>query len=583
MPVSPTKCVLVTVLSDLALGQRPRFIICPSSGWSQQWSVPAVVGPSSGRSQQWLVPAVVGPSSGGMPLSSELRSRAAVMVSIRRTASLDALTCPRPSLAHELPRPVALHALLLLHKHTQTPSAWVEDWQADPPAGWCGVGGVIPPVTPENRGGGAAVSHRNHTRRRPHSNPCSPRHVVPSGGEQPPPSPGFSSAQRTLLMRRTPERGSQHSPSSPPPLWCPSPTPTALLPSTPTALPPSTPTALPPSTPTALPPSTPTALPVQGEHLDKFIRQRLQQQQQGSGGMSPSSARQSPVPADHSIAVLSSVLITTSQPRPHDRLHPVARSGPLLPRPLLPRFRGSVEGLNQEIEGLVLSGGSWELQSSSADYWVTDGRRAPLPDYGLKTRSVNTQTTSSPHSASPLSQHSPHAGYSPLDCSFSPLACSPPSSPLGSPTAAGEDDGGRLRPNSSPHINKFLAREPPTGSQRVALKIREGRCDSTEPFAVPKPSVPFTLRPSLGSAFCPPQMRTSGSSDDGCKLSPNQEEGSLERLAPVVHSPDRSEDDGGAAATLTLDKRPCPSNTGLASLSESCMVASPSAAAAGLQ
>ena len=73
-------------------------------------------------------------------------------------------------------------------------------------------------------------------------------------------------------------------------------------------------------------------------------------------------------------------------------------------------------------------------------------------------------------------------GYS-LSGSPSCLSCSPcPCSPGG-----GEGDAGGLRPctptssphyarpNTSPHINKFLAREPPSGSKRVALRVGDDR------------------------------------------------------------------------------------------------------------
>ncbi|XP_018027716.1 uncharacterized protein LOC108682959 [Hyalella azteca] len=397
------------------------------------------------------------------------------MVSIRRTTSLDALTS-RPAGPHEWSRPITLHTLLLLHKHTQTPAAWVEEWTDVPPPGWCGSG--VPTAAGASVDDAvdvttAATSHDH--RRRPHSNPCSPRHAPCSNAVVP--SLGASPARRTLSIRRTPDRGLQDSPSSPPPLWCPSPSVLA-----------------------------PTALPLQGEPLDKFIRQ-------------------------------SNDLICVQ---------------------------------------------------------LNDGRRAPLPGCGLKTRSVNTQTTSSPHSASP---HSPQPDYSPIDCSFSPVACSPSGSPLDSPTAEGD---GKLRSNSSPHINKFLAREPPTGSQRVALRVRDGRCESAEPFVAPKPSVPFTLRPSLGSAFCPPQMRTSAAAGDmtGDRLHPSdprdacgpltQQQRVSDHLAPHFPNADveRLADNAcdtvssKCSASLGLDDIQYPSNAGLASLSDASMLASP---AAGIQ
>ena len=50
----------------------------------------------------------------------------------------------------------------------------------------------------------------------------------------------------------------------------------------------------------------------------------------------------------------------------------VGLSAPLMPRGMMPRFGGSAEGLNQEIEGLVLSAGSCESSGSAHD-WVCIG------------------------------------------------------------------------------------------------------------------------------------------------------------------------------------------------------------------
>ncbi|EEC12395.1 hypothetical protein IscW_ISCW009582 [Ixodes scapularis] len=61
---------------------------------------------------------------------------------------------------------------------------------------------------------------------------------------------------------------------------------------------------------------------------------------------------------------------------------------------------------------------------------------------------------------------------------------------------------------TSPRINKFLAREPPDGCEKVKI-IDEGRKHTTVPMAgdasdsISKPNSQFVLRPSQRSAFCP--------------------------------------------------------------------------------
>ncbi|KAI8436815.1 hypothetical protein MSG28_010273 [Choristoneura fumiferana] len=139
--------------------------------------------------------------------------------------------------------------------------------------------------------------------------------------------------------------------------------------------------------------------------------------------------------------------------------------------------RSSVEGLNQEIERLVLypaSGTQTPHLDRLKDKVTPEGHRAPLAE--LLRRSVNTQT---PHDLC----HTAHSSGGSV--------CSSP-----------DLDGAKL--GTSPQINRFLAREPPDGCEKVNLKGCEGAY--TESVSMMKPAVPgFTLRPSLGSAFQPLQ------------------------------------------------------------------------------
>ncbi|XP_069160966.1 glucocorticoid-induced transcript 1 protein isoform X2 [Procambarus clarkii] len=240
------------------------------------------------------------------------------------------------------------------------------------------------------------------------------------------------------------------------------------------------------------------APPASGEQIDKFIRHRLQRT--NKEGTVSSGLRYSPVHADHSVLAPTPV-----HPRHHALQHANGGSRsipiPQLPKPLLPpRLRSSVEGLNQEIERLVLRP-SHIPGDDVDDVWgeiARDGRRAPIADYLRFTRSIDTQTpargstisaTSSNHTSPSLSPPT-----SPPPCQDASMPTSTPS-PTSAPTLA-----------TSPHINKFLAREPPDGCERVALKQHEDRSGATPRgvWSAVRPPGAFTLRPSQGSAFCPP-------------------------------------------------------------------------------
>nr|XP_018901801.1 PREDICTED: protein FAM117B-like [Bemisia tabaci] len=160
-------------------------------------------------------------------------------------------------------------------------------------------------------------------------------------------------------------------------------------------------------------------------------------------------------------------------------------------------MRSSVEGLNQEIERLVLKAtsslGTADSVRSDEKGGTPEGHRAPLADLlRHTTRSVNTQTPSA-FSTTPLS---------------SPLfdRSRPSSDLLLSGESSPDHEPGKF--GASPRINKFLAREPPDGCEKVSLKFLE---DNRKPmldlslmdYCPIKPCVNFTLKPSLGSAFYP--------------------------------------------------------------------------------
>ncbi|KAL3207584.1 hypothetical protein MRX96_010065 [Rhipicephalus microplus] len=216
------------------------------------------------------------------------------------------------------------------------------------------------------------------------------------------------------------------------------------------------------------------ALP-SGDSLEmKYIRQRLQRTAQGG--------------ADH-----LHLLRAQSPSRPGQDGRP----------PGAPRMRNSVEGLNQEIERLVLKGISASGTENEAELErvmgpTPEGHRAPIAELFHSTCSVDTQTPSGSDGSNGFvdgpSRHSSSRPDS-LECDKS-----------ASPDL--EVSGHTSKLGTSPQINKFLTREPPDGCEKVKI-IDEGRKPATSPLMgdgtenVLKPSCQFVLRPSQSSAFCP--------------------------------------------------------------------------------
>ncbi|BET03392.1 Family with sequence similarity 117, member [Nesidiocoris tenuis] len=183
------------------------------------------------------------------------------------------------------------------------------------------------------------------------------------------------------------------------------------------------------------------------------------------------------------------------------------------------RIRSSIEGLNQEIERLVLRGTGQASCSSFQDVQdakgcvesTPEGHRAPVADLlRQNTRSVNTQTPAyADASAQSSGPPSVFSGSPAGSRSSSRAADSRPPSDLhggisedSSPEAEGKQLG------TSPRINRFLAREPPDGCERVSMKFQEeNRKPMVDLSQMDYPLKPasgnFELKPSLGSAFQP--------------------------------------------------------------------------------
>uniref|UniRef100_A0A3B3RFA0 Family with sequence similarity 117 member Ab n=1 Tax=Paramormyrops kingsleyae TaxID=1676925 RepID=A0A3B3RFA0_9TELE len=174
---------------------------------------------------------------------------------------------------------------------------------------------------------------------------------------------------------------------------------------------------------------------------------------------------------------------------------------------LAPRLRHSIEGLNQELEGVFVREQP-EEQHRILD--VPDGHRAPVPSQRC---SSGSQSDPSPALLSP--SPSPCSSLSPFPLGdmasdsdvgqyalgYRTLSRSPPF-PLG-----GAADPSFLQLSSSPRPNKSYSfqREPPEGCERVRVSedgLVACMADRSFPSSCPDPNkVNFT--PHGGSAFCP--------------------------------------------------------------------------------
>ncbi|XP_076328041.1 glucocorticoid-induced transcript 1 protein-like isoform X2 [Tachypleus tridentatus] len=284
-----------------------------------------------------------------------------------------------------------------------------------------------------------------------------------------------------------------------------------------------------------------------GDQLEmKYFRHKLQRTNKSSHGQGSHSLLQrlSPFQGDHSAISLStaassnngsvclSLPSTATLPlnnSPYQHLYTIpsynvsherSQTGPIpiphIPKTPIPRILSSVEGLNQEIERLVLKGISG---NDAVDMEIEreldpppDGHRAPIPDLFKSatvttTRDIDTQTPSGKKgSSSGSGANSYTQALSPTVPFLGQMDSSQPASREGSKSASPDPDWS-TKLGTSPRINKFLAREPPDGCERVKI-VDEPRNTSAvmEPqkSGPYKPSEKFVLLPSQSSAFCPP-------------------------------------------------------------------------------
>ncbi|XP_076327031.1 glucocorticoid-induced transcript 1 protein-like isoform X2 [Tachypleus tridentatus] len=310
-----------------------------------------------------------------------------------------------------------------------------------------------------------------------------------------------------------------------------------------------------------------------GDQLEmKYIRQRLQRTTKsihGPGGYS-SHLRLSPFQGDHSAISIStpagnnngslcpSSRSTTALPTstsPYQLLYSVPTHGgptgtvgkphtgpipiPHIPKTPFPRILSSVEGLNQEIERLVLKGisgndvGDVELERDLDP--PPDGHRAPIADLfrsttAISTRNVDTQTPSGRGESCPSSGATSRSqSVSPVIPFLGQMDSSQPVSRESS-TSASPDPDYSFKFGTSPCINRFLAREPPDGCEKVKI-VEERRNTSSfvesQGYRPIKPSEKFVLLPSQSSAFYPLYKNY---------VSPSTSDSALQQLASSSHS-----------------------------------------------
>ncbi|XP_022107647.1 protein FAM117B-like isoform X2 [Acanthaster planci] len=246
------------------------------------------------------------------------------------------------------------------------------------------------------------------------------------------------------------------------------------------------------------------------DNLKEKLRQQLRKQ--GSRQSSGSTQRASPVHANHSTATTytapsGSPAAPLNQPLPRSPAIPVPNNALKAPAP---KIRGSVEGLNQEIERLVLQGVRREVDTDKRGIIIqtqevaSDGRRAPPPV--LPSVDTGTQTPAENQDDGNLSEENGSRGSDSRSHSVSPtfqLDGSP-----SRPSRETSPDFHGCKYASSPSHNKSyqLTRDPPDGCERVRSIEEPSRIPlfvEDDHEYCPDKKVSFKLKPSDSSAFCP--------------------------------------------------------------------------------
>ncbi|XP_078407748.1 protein FAM117B-like isoform X2 [Cetorhinus maximus] len=230
------------------------------------------------------------------------------------------------------------------------------------------------------------------------------------------------------------------------------------------------------------------------------LRQQLQRSKQSSRHHRDKE-RQSPFHGNH-IAIIQS-----QAPIPKTVLIPVAIP---ISKSTVSRFRNSVEGLNQEIERIIIKESGDKEEQMMIPQDTPDGHRAPFPvqQRSSSTRSIDTQTPSAMDRSSTSSSRSQ---------SVSPTFLTIPSEGSGESPCYTEDlltDGREKESGTSSPLPKYASspkpnnsydfkREPPEGCERVKAfeESSPKQLHEIPQFFCPdKNKVNFI--PKSGSAFC---------------------------------------------------------------------------------
>lgn len=241
------------------------------------------------------------------------------------------------------------------------------------------------------------------------------------------------------------------------------------------------------------------------QKIKEKLKQHLQRTKQGSKS-SHTYGRQSPLHGDHTAI-------------PASRLpQSIPISIPLGPRPSEGPQKKSLEGLNSEIQKLVLT--DVQTERVHATEQIPDGRKAPVLEMlsgvtvPFRTVDIQTQTPSNnqdgqesggsgnsssrSHSASPTYPIMPGA------------ADSRPSSRCSSGGAADTEEnvspelpagGPKYASSPKPNNSYLFAREPPDGAEKVPLHVEDADRNASPLFFGPDKTKVKIINISAGSAF----------------------------------------------------------------------------------
>ncbi|XP_033639997.1 protein FAM117B-like isoform X1 [Asterias rubens] len=263
------------------------------------------------------------------------------------------------------------------------------------------------------------------------------------------------------------------------------------------------------------------------DNLKEKLRQQLRKQ--GNRQSTASTQRASPVHANHSTPTTYTTPSNSPSAAPTNQTLPrstaIAVPNNSLKAPT-PKIRGSVEGLNQEIERLVLHGVHQEEEGEKRGVIIQtqeptcDGRRAPPPV--LHTNDTGTQTPAENQDDGNISEETGSRGSGSRSHSTSPTfqMDGSPSRPSSRSSSTGNGEVKVEKEESSPselqsckyssspsHNNTYqLTRDPPDGCEKVRSIEEPSRIplfiEGTQEYC-PDKKVSFKLKPSDSSAFCP--------------------------------------------------------------------------------